>query len=520
MKARRRGISSIYGFVMIFLLSMASIQTWSYAVSSESNLEGASLQDHQIQEAQSQERLTLAESRGNLTISNSGQVSSLVEYMRLIAGNSSTTRVLDVQLAAGASVVVPVPSSGVIQIVTSLGNVFSFAPETNFDPLGLPDSPAYAGQSNTQLYQSPFDPTVFFLGDGSHVYEFADSGALDWSFDAGLGYVTDVLPLSNGDVYVSVGYGSTSNVGNLFEIDPSGNLMTSYSTRVFQTTDGSSGIGSEPVVKGEDSSYVLYDGWFYSESGPFTSLVSDAYPLAGTNGTSFYFYKITPTPYTDGTCQDPASEFLLRSYSIGPAFAGGVRQNWQSYDYFDTCNRFPQQLIGSSVNAGLVVTLFSSPPYAATSGETYPAENPYLYAISQDGVTLYGGQTPEAGYTSVATNGTSIYLALPATQQVQVYSLTKHSYATFNVGMPASELLFEHGTLLAIAPTGVEVFGPGMNLEKTIDFAPFSLASFSDSFLEEPALQSPSLCLVNATTYAALLVNSTGSPHLVMGTYV
>jgi hypothetical protein len=65
----------------------------------------------------------------------------------------------------------------------------------------------------------------------------------------------------------------------------------------------------------------------------------------------------------------------------------------------------------------------------------------------------------------------------------------------------------------------VKVFGPPMNLEKTIELAPLSLASSSDSFVQEPALQAPSFLVLNATSYAALLINATGFTSLVLGRY-
>ena len=59
MKRGSRSISSIYGFIMIFLLCMASIQTWSSAVGSLEELQGASDQSHQLEQIQGLEHLSL-----------------------------------------------------------------------------------------------------------------------------------------------------------------------------------------------------------------------------------------------------------------------------------------------------------------------------------------------------------------------------------------------------------------------------------------------------------------------------
>jgi hypothetical protein len=375
------------------------------------------------------------------------------------------------------------------------------------------------GLDNAQLYQSPYDNSSFFLADGSNVYAFSSSGSLKWSFDAGLGYVTDVLPLSGGDVYVSDGYGSTSNYAQLFELSARGSIIQDYTARLFQTTDGGSGYSSAPVTKGLDASYVYYDGWFYSSSGPSEGLVSDSFPVAGTDASDFYFYQISPVSEGDGGCQLPGNELVIDSYTPQPLSSGGVRLNWQDYIRLSTCNAFPQQLIGSAEDDGLTVLLFASPPYAVFPQEAYSGQDPFLAVVTNSGLTLYEGQAPESGYASVAAGGADVYLSLPAQDEVQVYSLITDTYSTCNIGMRASQLLFEDGSLFAFSNDAVKVFGPSMNLEQTINLGPLSLASYSDSLTQEPALQNPSFLVLNATSYAALLVNATGFTTLVLGRY-
>jgi hypothetical protein len=514
---RRKAISSIYGFIMIFLLSMASLQTWSSAVSSMASIESASDQGSQLQQMQSIEHLTLAESGANLTISNNGEVPSTVEFLRLAGPNDSRTIPLGTEIAVGSSVTMSVPPGETIEAVTALGNVFTMWPS---DPPGAVWSGEVLqdGLDNAQLFQSPYYNSSFFLADGPSVYAFSDSGFPRWSFDAGSGFITDVLPLSNGDVYVSAGYGSTSNVADLFELSASGAVIQTYSVRLFQTPDGPSGDSSLPVTKGEDASYALYDGWFYSDSGAFAGLVSDSFPLVGSDASNFYFYSISPVQDDNDVCQLPGNEFVVDSYAPSSSY-GDARLNWQDYMRLSNCNPYPEQLVGSAMEGGVLAVLLASPPYAVTPVEGYPAQNPYLALVSSSGLTLHLGQTPENGYSSVATNGTDVYLALPQPGEVEVYSLPKNTYTTYNIGIQASQLLFEDGSLFAISSDAVKVFGPSMNLEKTIDLAPLSLASSSDSFVQEPSLQAPSFLVLNATSYAALLISATGFTSLIMGRY-
>ncbi len=103
MRRGSRGISSIYGFIMIFLLSMASIQTWSSAVGSLTELQGASDQSHQLEQMQGLEHLSLSLSDGNLTIANDGQIPSTLDYLRLVGQNDSKTIALEGMLAVGGS---------------------------------------------------------------------------------------------------------------------------------------------------------------------------------------------------------------------------------------------------------------------------------------------------------------------------------------------------------------------------------------------------------------------------------
>jgi hypothetical protein len=198
---------------------------------------------------------------------------------------------------------------------------------------------------------------------------------------------------------------------------------------------------------------------------------------------------------------------------------GSIGLNWEDYVRLSACSPFPQQLLGSAVGGGVIAVLLASPPYAVTSLEAYPGQDPSLTVVSSSGLTLYQGKAPENGYSAVATNGTDVYLALPQAGEVQVFSLLKNTYTTYSIGIQASQLLFEDDKLFAISSAAVKVFGPSMNLEKTIDLTPLSLASSSDSFVQEPALQAPSFLVLNATSYAALLVNASGYTSLVLGRY-
>ena len=123
---------------------MASIQTWSSAVGSLTELQGASDQSHQLEQMQGLEHLSLSLSDGNLTVANDGQIPSTLDDLRLVGQNDSKT--IAARRGArrsGAPMKVPVEGSGQsVEVVTSLGNVFvlSRRARTRWGPATGPDS--------------------------------------------------------------------------------------------------------------------------------------------------------------------------------------------------------------------------------------------------------------------------------------------------------------------------------------------------------------------------------------------
>jgi hypothetical protein len=100
-----------------------------------------------------------------------------------------------------------------------------------------------------------------------------------------------------------------------------------------------------------------------------------------------------------------------------------------------------------------------------------------------------------------------------------VISISTQELTTYNVGIPASGLIFDYGLLFAISQNEVRVYDASMNLVKTISLAPMALSSFSNYPDFVPALQAPSFLVLNSTTYAALAENATGYSSLVLGNF-
>ena len=534
-------MSSVYGFIMVYLLVMASLQAISISLSSSQNAEAAAQQAGQLGQLRSLERLRVVMSQGgNATIANVGLIPSSLSF--LLLQNSSLSREVALQqsLPVGASVVVSpgrsstFPSS--VAVVTSLGDVFASAPSS-----GAPTGGGWRTLAATiggpgvdaQVYQNPGDPSRFFVAAGDSVSAYsAARGAPLWTFDAGQGELTDVLPLADGGVYVSDGYFGDQFTSNLFRLTSSGTSVWTYSMRLLrlyttlevQYPDDDQApypVGSQPVQKGTDGLYAYFDGWFFSSGGAsFTTVPADTFNFATSDASQFYLYTTVANPGGFGCTQPRGNMVVVYAYA---ATGQGVQQQWSTPVFLNVCDLYPNELMASSAGSGLVASLFSQAYWSQPSyfGGPYPGSNPFLAVLSSaSGAVLRNGALDSNGYTSLAEDGNRIYLAIPSSEQVEVVSATGGGAGVFfDVGIPASRLVWAGNSLFAISDTQVRVFDSSMNLIKAIDFSPQTFYSLSNSKQLETQMVQPSFLVLNSTSYVALTRNSTGYGTLVVGRY-
>jgi len=540
-RRRRAGLSSVYGFIMIYLLVIASLQTISISLSSSEGADAAAQQAGQLSQMRSLERLQVAMSRGgNVTITNDGLIPSDLSY--LLLQNSSISRELPVKdsLAVGASVVVDAGSSSAfpssVAVVTRLGNVFASSPSKTSPAGGSSKTleAAIGGPGlDAQLYQNPSDPTRFFMAEGASAFAYSTlTGKQLWSFDADQGEVTDVLPLSDGAVYVSDGYYGDQFTSNLFRLTSAGTSISAYSMRLLRlyttveigySNNGQPPypVGLQPVQKGTDGLYAYYDGWFFSSNGPSqTTVPADSFNLAGSDGGQFYVYSPYTVPGGFGCYPPQGNGAQVYAYS---ATSAGVQKQWMSSVFFSICNLYPDDLITSSAASGVVAALFSETYWSEPNyyGGPYQGSNPFLVVLSSStGAVLRSGNLDSNGYTSLATDGTHVYLSIPSSEQVEVVSASGTGTGAFyGIGIPASTLLWADDSLFAISASQVNVYDSSMRLEKAMDFSPQAFYSLSNSKPLEEQMVQPSFLVLNSTSYLALLRNSTGYGDLVVGSY-
>lgn len=535
----RRAVSSVYGFIVIYLLVMASLQAISLALSAGEGADEAAQRAQQVDQLRTVERLAVTLSGGNLTVTNDGLIPSSLSSMLL--RNSSVSRVvsLDDSLPVGASVVedlaasMPFPTTAAV--VTTLGNVFeatvsSAGPRGAFKVLG---SAVGGPDIDAQIYQNPADPTRFFLAVGSSAFAFSSSTGKElWSFNASQGEVTDVLPLSDGGVYVSDGYFGSQFTSDLYRLSSAGTCLATYSMRLLklwttveiQYPNGGLPpwpFGSQPVDKGEDSLFAYYDGWFFSSAGPSSvSLPADSNQLATSDSDQFYLATFYANPGGYGCSQPGGNTATFNAYS---ADSRGVIKEWGTTVYLDSCDYYPNEVISSSSGGGTLAVLLSQVYWSTSTyyGGPYQGANPFLAVLSSStGAVMRSGTMDSSGYTSVVTSGNEVYLAIPSSDEVEVVSASGSGPGSFyGVGIPASSLQWADGSLFAIAPDEVKVYSPTMALENTIQFAPETFYSLSTSKPMEAQMVAPSFVVLNSTDYAALLRNSTGYGTLVVGGY-
>ena len=539
-QSRRPALSSVYGFIMIYLLVFASLQAISLSLSSGEGAQAAAQQAGQVAQERSLERLQVEVTRGgNVTITNDGLIPSQLSILLLQGSSSSRELPVQASLAVGSSVVVAAGSTSSLSsvaVVTSLGDVFASSP-AGAAPSGggLKTLDAVVGGPgvDAQLYQNPQDPARFFVAAGPSAFAYSSShGSRLWSFNASQGEVTDVLPLSDGGVYVSDGYYGDLFTSNLFRLSSSGTSLMTYTMRLLRlyTTvevqypnNGQPPypVGLQPVQKGTDGLYAYYDGWFLSSSGlSSTTVPADTFNLASSDGSQFYIFTTSANPGGFGCSQPRGNEVNVYAYS---ATSQGVQQQWSTPVFFNTCDEYPNELIASSAGSGLVVSLFSQTYWTQPTyyGGPYPGSNPMLSVISSSsGTLLRSGTLDSNGYTSAATDGTRVYVSIPSSDEVEVLGATGSGTGTFyGIGMPASSLFWSGSSLFAISGSQVNVYDSSMNLKKVIDFSPESFYSISNSKQLEPQMVQPSFLVLNSTSYVALLRNSTGYGNLVLGAY-
>ncbi len=121
----RSGISSVYGFVALYLLVFAGIYAVENIVESQRSVNSSVMRQEDISSKKVQERLDVREQNGSLVVANLGNFPSQVVYLFERSGTSLHFRNISIQLLPGSVSSLSLDNNITYAgVVTSLGNTF------------------------------------------------------------------------------------------------------------------------------------------------------------------------------------------------------------------------------------------------------------------------------------------------------------------------------------------------------------------------------------------------------------
>lgn len=234
----RKGLASVYGFLVLFLLITAGLSTFSSVMSAQYRVIDANQRAQQLIQQAKAERLTVSWGASGIVATNDGGALSRVTNLLLVGPSSEQSRTFSQQILPGDSLQISIPVG--IQkagIVTAFGNVFWLAKEpltgvnytVSFDAQGVAQN---LGNSTILTVDgSQFAPSqlprFFSWSSGSlHSYSYTlgfATGAgsrIGWSDARGL---------------------SSSRTGQLL-VDQPGGVLADYATQYLLQVSGGSNV--------------------------------------------------------------------------------------------------------------------------------------------------------------------------------------------------------------------------------------------------------------------------------------
>ncbi len=258
----RRGLSSVYGFIAVFLLTMAALEASSSTVGSLVSLQQSRDRADQLESVQKIEHLTLTQSNGTLTLTNDGLAPSTVKYLHLTLSSSSSDLKINQKLSVGQVLRLSVRTATAISAVTSLGNVFWVSSSRTdsgtgkytivFDATGVSSGPSQLLTVDGVAYVFNQIPLTFNWASGD-VHSFA--------YNPG-------IPAGSGS---RVGWAGTRGLATLqsgqIVVTQSGEVIADYLTQYYLSIVSGGDIMTSPVSQTKD-------GWFNAGT---TAYVTTAY---------------------------------------------------------------------------------------------------------------------------------------------------------------------------------------------------------------------------------------------------
>ncbi|MDV3277289.1 MAG: hypothetical protein LYZ69_02335 [Nitrososphaerales archaeon] len=204
MKTGRRGLSAVFGFLVIFMLLMAGLAAISTELNAQNSVWSSQERARQVENTRQLEHLTLSLNGSFLVVRNDGLVQSQLQYLVREANQSMTDTKVQSLLQTGSTSAIPIASqaSG-YAVITQLGNVFwlqdpsqmlSTSVPVTFDASGLPPSfntSAVLTVDGQPVTYSQLPKTFEWQGGSTHSFSYAagfsvgPSERLGWAYSRG-----------------------------------------------------------------------------------------------------------------------------------------------------------------------------------------------------------------------------------------------------------------------------------------------------------------------------------------------
>jgi hypothetical protein len=474
LKSERKGLSAVYGFIVIFTLLMAGIGAALTIMDSQASVWSAQDRARQIQASQQAERLALSLNGSSLTIRNVGLAPSQVLYLYQKGVTTSTDRRLGASLQEGSNLTTTV-ARGMLSfaVITSLGNVFWV-------------------YNSTQTQLRPSTVSITF-----------DASGLDTSFGSATVLSVDGSPYAY------------SSLPKTFEWPPSSRHNYSY-TQGFATGSGSRiGWSSARGLSTTFAGTVIA-----SQPGIIVSTYTQQHLLTVTGGTAVQFVG---SPSNDGW-YDTGSTGQFRSGYVWNTSAGS-RQNLYTYS-LDGSSAVSVPRSGSGAYTSIGIAM-SAPHAVALSPMTQ-----YQLAVSGGNSVTFGGSQTGDGWFDSGTLGTAttayVWNLTAGQSRLNLVSwnldggtnqvLTRAgsgTYTTTSIAMNAFHTVgFNSATQYSVTVRS-NVTGSGSLGALTVGYSYFSPPTTLSSGPQNPGFESGSLTpwYVDSGSVAASAGITTTNPH-------
>lgn len=376
----RRGLSSVYGFIAIYLLTIAALEASSSTIGSLVSIQASHESADQLDSLQKIEHLTLKLSNGTLAVTNDGLVPSTVRYIHLTLSSTSSDLSINQKLSVGRTLQLSTQPASAISVITSLGNVFWTSSPTPPQGTGK-DAITFdaAGISSGSSQILTIDGTGYSLSQLPLTFNWASGEVHNFAYNSG-------IPAGSG---TRVGWADTRGLvtwqsGQLV-VTQSGQVIADYLTQYYLTIISGGNIVTSPVSP-------TNDGWFNAGT---TAYVTTAHVWDSVSAQS---RKNLISWNVDGST--PSG--VVRA-SSGEFTTSGVVMNAPHTVTFNSVTQYFLQLQADLSPSGTVPPLIVSYQYAALSTVSQALPNPGFES---------GALSPwyaSCGYGSATVSSTSVH---------------------------------------------------------------------------------------------------------------